>query len=89
MMSFLNPTPQILIGALLCVTVAVRAWIRHRSTVIRERAITDRLHAAIADTDPLLRPEILRACKDMEAENHGPTPDDEPATIPLGKGPAG
>jgi hypothetical protein len=65
-----------LIVTTLTVTLAmtVRAWYRHRETVAREAARTDRLQAAIKGTNPKHRPEILRACGELENQRFPPSP---------------
>jgi hypothetical protein len=66
---------EILVGlALPAIAAVVKIWIAYRITVARERALTDRVKAVLADTLPEQRPELLRAHGDLEAHARPPDP---------------
>ncbi|WP_026932430.1 hypothetical protein [Glycomyces tenuis] len=48
------------------IAVVARAWFLHRSTVVRERARTERMRRALSQSAPDERAEILRALHTME-----------------------
>ncbi|THV27229.1 hypothetical protein E9998_15305 [Glycomyces paridis] len=48
-------------------TIVLRAWIRHRSDMFRERAKTERQRLALRSTVPAERPDILRALRDLDS----------------------
>ena len=62
-----NPITPAVVAAALVALGTVRAWFYHRSTVIRERAQTERLQAALDGTDPKIRPDVLRACNGLHS----------------------
>jgi hypothetical protein len=59
------------------VALIFRAWFVHRSTVVKERARTERMRQALRSTAPTERAAILRALRELEAEPQSRT-DDEP-----------
>lgn len=82
MSAFTDPVWQISLGIAFTVALTIRAWITHRTTLARERARTDRLHAAIDGTDPRHRPDILRACHGLECPAPEPADPPEPDSAP-------
>lgn len=67
----MNPSELLPLAAFVLITtpiaVVARAWFPHRSTVVRERARTERMRRALSQSAPDGRAEILRALHTMEA----------------------
>ena len=49
------------------VALVFRAWFLHRSTIVKERAKTERMRQALRSTAPPDRAEILRALRELES----------------------
>lgn len=65
----IHPTLQVLVVLAITLAAVVRAWMSHRTAVAQERARTERLRTAIKGTDPLHRPDIVRACNGLESSS--------------------
>ena len=47
-------------------TAILRAWITYRKFTVHEHSRTERLSAAISGSQPEQRPDIIRACSELE-----------------------
>lgn len=55
-------------------TAILRAWITYRKFAIHEHSRTERLSAAISGSQPEQRPDIIRACSELENGAGPPAP---------------
>jgi hypothetical protein len=57
---------QVTLAFSLSGTAILRAWITYRKFTVHEHSRTERLSAAISGSQPEQRPDIIRACSELE-----------------------
>jgi hypothetical protein len=75
---------QVTLAITLSGTAILRAWITYRKFTVHEHSRTERLSTAISGSQPEQRPDIIRACSELE-NGAGPLPPTEKKEVDSGR----